>query len=223
LIHCLREAPEQPTSWSCPQATGFRPPANHHGVARDRPVGLSAGAPGFVLGRSDARGALSWRRNAPTEELLALTSRRPGLRGLLRRHRAPCSRPLAFLGDRERAEDPGAGNLPAHRQGGAGMGAPRPLPDLVVTIARNLCVDQARRDASGAPTAWTRRGRVTSPRWSTRCPRRSIRPRAESALLRPVLQRALLRTGRAREVFVCASGRRAFRRSPRCRREREHG
>src|SRR6267143_1593172 len=96
---------------------------------------------------------------------------------LLRRHRAPLfTFLLRMLGDRERAEDLAQETFLRIVKGAQAWEHRARFQTWLFTIARNLCVDQSRRDRFR---------------------------RADSPLLRPVLQRALLSLPtEQREVIV---------------------
>ena len=128
---------------------------------------------------------------------------------LLRRHRAPLfTFLLRMLGDRERAEDLAQETFLRIVKGAQAWERRARFQTWLFTIARNLCVDQSRRDrfrradsldAQGPP------GSEGEPAMIDSVPSREIDPArgAESSRLRPVLARALAALpAEQREVFL---------------------
>src|SRR3981189_3092510 len=125
---------------------------------------------------------------------------------LLRRHRAPLfTFLLRMLGDRERAEDLAQETFLRIVKGAQAWEHRARFQTWLFTIARNLCVDHARRDRFRRADSLDAQGPGDEPPMVDSVPGREIDPGrgAESALLRPVLQRALLSLpAEQREVFV---------------------
>jgi RNA polymerase sigma-70 factor (ECF subfamily) len=142
------------------------------------------------------------------EELLAAYQQGdPGsFEDLLRRHRAPLfTFLLRMLGDRERAEDLAQETFLRIVKGAQAWEHRARFQTWLFTIARNLCVDHARRDRFRRADSLDAQGPGDEPPMVDSVPGREIDPGrgAESALLRPVLQRALLSLpAEQREVFV---------------------
>src|SRR5882762_10044133 len=131
------------------------------------------------------------------EELLAAYQQGdPGsFEDLLRRHRAPLfTFLLRMLGDRERAEDLAQETFLRIVKGAQAWEHRARFQTWLFTIARNLCVDQSRRDRFRRADSLDAQGPGDEPPMVDSVPGREIDPSrgAESALLRPVLQRALL-------------------------------
>ena len=129
---------------------------------------------------------------------------------LLRRHRGPLYTFLVrMLGDREKAEDLAQEAFLRIVKGAAGWEQRAKFKTWLYTIARNLCVDQARRDrfrrtdsldAQGGPP-----GDDEGPALVERLPNAGAGPEraTESARLRPLLARALAALpDEQREVFI---------------------
>src|SRR6266404_3593585 len=107
------------------------------------------------------------------EELLAAYQQGdPGsFEDLLRRHRAPLfTFLLRMLGDRERAEDLAQETFLRIVKGAQAWEQRARFQTWLFTIARNLCVDQARRDRFRRADSLDAQGPGDEPRWSTRCP-----------------------------------------------------
>src|SRR5258705_1186669 len=142
------------------------------------------------------------------EELLAAYQQGdPGaFEALLRRHRAPLfTFLLRMLGTRERAEDLAQETFLRIGKGAQAWEHRARFQTWLFTIARNLCVDQARRDRFRRADSLDAEGPDGEQAMVDSVPGREIDPGrgAESALLRPVLQRALLSLpAEQREVFV---------------------
>jgi RNA polymerase sigma-70 factor, ECF subfamily len=142
------------------------------------------------------------------EELLAAYQQGdPGsFEDLLRRHRAPLfTFLLRMLGDRERAEDLAQETFLRIVKGAQAWEHRARFQTWLFTIARNLCVDHARRDRFRRADSRDVQGPGDEPPMIDSVPGQEIDPGrgAESALLRPVLQRALLSLpAEQREVFV---------------------
>jgi RNA polymerase sigma-70 factor (ECF subfamily) len=126
---------------------------------------------------------------------------------LLRRHRAPLFTFLVrMLGDRERAEDLAQETFLRIVKGAAAWEHRARFQTWLYTIARNLCVDQSRRDrfrrtGSLDETMGEDDGRTVGDGVASDgvSPDRG----AESARLRPLLERALLSLpAEQREVFI---------------------
>jgi len=142
------------------------------------------------------------------EELLAAYQQGdPGaFEALLRRHRAPLfTFLLRMLGERERAEDLAQETFLRIVKGAPAWEHRARFQTWLFTIARNLCVDQSRRDRFRRADSLDAQGPGDEPAMVDSVPGREIDPGrgAESARLRPVLQRALLSLpAEQREVFV---------------------
>ena len=142
------------------------------------------------------------------EELLAAYQQGdPGaFEVLLRRHRAPLfTFLLRMLGDRERAEDLAQETFLRIVKGAQAWEHRARFQTWLFTIARNLCVDQARRDRFRRADSLDAEGPDGEQAMVDSVPGREIDPGrgAESARLRPVLQQALLSLPvEQREVFV---------------------
>jgi len=142
------------------------------------------------------------------EELLAAYQQGdPGaFEALLRRHRAPLfTFLLRMLGDRERAEDLAQETFLRIVKGAQAWEHRARFQTWLFTIARNLCVDQSRRDRFRRADSLDAQGPDDEPAMVDSVPGREIDPSrgAESARLRPVLQRALLSLpAEQREVFI---------------------
>jgi RNA polymerase sigma-70 factor, ECF subfamily len=142
------------------------------------------------------------------EELLAAYQQGdPGaFEDLLRRHRAPLfTFLLRMLGNREKAEDLAQETFLRIIKGAQAWEHRARFHTWLFTIARNLCVDQARRDRFRRADSLDAQGPGEEPAMVDSVPGREIDPcrGAESARLRPVLQNALLSLpAEQREVFV---------------------
>jgi RNA polymerase sigma-70 factor (ECF subfamily) len=142
------------------------------------------------------------------EELLAAYQQGdPGaFEALLRRHRAPLfTFLLRMLGERERAEDLAQETFLRIVKGAQAWEHRARFQTWLFTIARNLCVDQSRRDRFRRADSLDAQGPGDEPAMVDSVPGREIDPDrgAESARLRPVLQRALLSLpAEQREVFI---------------------
>ena len=125
---------------------------------------------------------------------------------LLRRHRAPLfTFLLRMLGDRERAEDLAQETFLRIVKGAQAWEQRARFQTWLFTIARNLCVDQSRRDRFRRTGSLDETGPDGEPPMVDSVPSRDIDPArgAESARLRPVLQEALLALPvEQREVFI---------------------
>src|SRR5260370_10039682 len=125
---------------------------------------------------------------------------------LLRRHRAPLfTFLLRMLGDRERAEDLAQETFLRIVKGAQAWERRARFQTWLFTIARNLCVDQSRRDRFRRADSLGQTGADDEPAMIESVPAREIDPArgAESARLRPVLQQALLSLPvEQREVFI---------------------
>jgi RNA polymerase sigma-70 factor (ECF subfamily) len=142
------------------------------------------------------------------EELLAAYQQGdPGaFESLLRRHRAPLfTFLLRMLGDREKAEDLAQETFLRIVKGAHAWERRARFQTWLYTIARNLCVDQSRRDRFRRADSLDAEGPdgesplVQSVRGSGLDPERG----AASAQIRPLLQKALLALpAEQREVFV---------------------
>src|SRR5919197_6515040 len=142
------------------------------------------------------------------EELLAAYQQGdPGaFEALLRRHRAPLfTFLLRMLGDRERAEDLAQETFLRIVKGAAAWERRARFSTWLYTIARNLCVDQSRRDRFRRADSLDAEGPdgesplVQSVPGSGADPERG----AASAQIRPYLQKALLSLpAEQREVFI---------------------
>jgi RNA polymerase sigma-70 factor (ECF subfamily) len=142
------------------------------------------------------------------EELLAAYQQGdPGaFESLLRRHRAPLfTFLLRMLGDRERAEDLAQETFLRIVKGAQAWEHRARFQTWLFTIARNLCVDQSRRDRFRRAESIDAEGPDGEPSMVESVPGREIDPArgAESARMRPLLQQALLGLpAEQREVFV---------------------
>jgi RNA polymerase sigma-70 factor (ECF subfamily) len=125
---------------------------------------------------------------------------------LLRRHRAPLfTFLLRMLGDRERAEDLAQETFLRIVKGAQAWEQRARFQTWLFTIARNLCVDQSRRDRFRRADSLDETGPDGEPAMVDAVPSREIDPArgAENARLRPVLQEALLGLPvEQREVFI---------------------
>jgi RNA polymerase sigma-70 factor (ECF subfamily) len=142
------------------------------------------------------------------EELLAAYQQGdPGaFEALLRRHRAPLFTFLVrMLGNREKAEDLAQDTFLRIVKGAPAWEHRARFQTWLFTIARNLCVDQARRDRFRRADSLDAQGPGDEPAMVDSVPGHEIDPArgAESARLRPLLQKALLSLPvEQREVFV---------------------
>jgi RNA polymerase sigma-70 factor (ECF subfamily) len=142
------------------------------------------------------------------EELLAAYQQGdPGaFDDLLRRHRAPLfTFLLRMLGDREKAEDLAQETFLRIVKGAQAWERRARFQTWLFTIARNLCVDQARRDRFRRADSLDAQGPGEEPAMVDSVPGREIDPGrgAESARLRSLLVTALLSLpAEQREVFV---------------------
>jgi RNA polymerase sigma-70 factor (ECF subfamily) len=110
-----------------------------------------------------------------------------------------------MLGDRERAEDLAQETFLRIVKGAQAWEHRARFQTWLFTIARNLCVDQARRDRFRRADSLDAEGPDGEQAMVDSVPGREIDPGrgAESARLRPVLQQALLSLpAEQREVFV---------------------
>src|SRR5438132_10928417 len=125
---------------------------------------------------------------------------------LLRRHRAPLfTFLLRMLGERERAEDLAQEAFLRIVKGAQAWEHRARFQTWLFTIARNLCVDASRRDRFRRADSLDAQGPGDEPAMVDSVPGREIDPDrgAESARLRPVLQRALLSLpAEQRGVFI---------------------
>ena len=125
---------------------------------------------------------------------------------LLRRYRAPLfTFLLRMLGDREKAEDLAQEAFLRIVKGAAAWEHRARFQTWLFTIARNLCVDQSRRDRFRKADSLDAQGPDDEPAMVDSVPGREIDPArgAESARLRPVLQKALQSLpAEQREVFL---------------------
>jgi RNA polymerase sigma-70 factor (ECF subfamily) len=125
---------------------------------------------------------------------------------LLRRHRAPLfTFLLRMLGDRAKAEDLAQESFLRIVKGAQSWEHRARFQTWLFTIARNLCVDQSRRDRFRRADSLDQTGPDDEPAMVDSVPGREIDPArgAESSRLRPVLQQALLGLPpEQREVFV---------------------
>lgn len=125
---------------------------------------------------------------------------------LLRRHRAPLfTFLLRMLGDRERAEDLAQETFLRIVKGAQAWERRARFQTWLFTIARNLCVDQSRRDRFRRVDSLDAQGPDDGPAMLDSVPGREIDPArgAESSRLRPVLARALAALpAEQREVFL---------------------
>ncbi|HEX9577637.1 MAG TPA: RNA polymerase sigma factor [Myxococcales bacterium] len=142
------------------------------------------------------------------EELLAAFQQGDvgAFEALLRRHRAPLfTFLLRMLGDRERAEDLAQETFLRIVKGAAAWEQRARFQTWLYTIARNLCVDASRRDKFRRTGSLDETGPDGDPPLVDSVPGREAAPDrgAESARLRPVLQKALLSLpAEQREVFI---------------------
>src|SRR5947209_3647354 len=110
-----------------------------------------------------------------------------------------------MLGDREKAEDLAQEAFLRIGKGAAAWEQRARFQTWLYTIARNLCVDQSRRDRFRRADSLDQAGPDDEPPLVESVPGREIDPSrgAESARLRPVLQKALLALpAEQREVFI---------------------
>jgi RNA polymerase sigma-70 factor, ECF subfamily len=125
---------------------------------------------------------------------------------LLRRHRAPLFTFLVrMLGDKERAEDLAQETFVRVIKGAQEWEARARFQTWLFTIARNLCVDASRRDRFRRAESLDADGPDGASPMVDSVPGDEIDPArgAESALLRPLLQKALLALpAEQREVFL---------------------
>ena len=125
---------------------------------------------------------------------------------LLRRHRGPVfTFLLRMLGDRERAEDLAQETFLRIVKGAQAWEQRARFQTWLYTIARNLCVDQSRRDRFRRTDSLDENGPDDGPPLVDSVPGHEVSPErgAEHARLRPVLQKALLSLPmEQREVFV---------------------
>ncbi|HYY51996.1 MAG TPA: RNA polymerase sigma factor [Myxococcales bacterium] len=142
------------------------------------------------------------------EELLAAYQQGdPGaFESLLRRYRAPLyTFLLRMLGDREKAEDLAQETFLRIVKGASGWEHRARFQTWLFTIARNLCVDQSRRDRFRRADSLDAEGRDGEPPLVESVPGAGIDPErgAASAKVRPLLQKALLSLpAEQREVFI---------------------
>jgi RNA polymerase sigma-70 factor (ECF subfamily) len=142
------------------------------------------------------------------EELLAAFQQGDvgAFEALLRRHRAPLfTFLLRMLGDRERAEDLAQETFLRIVKGAAAWEQRARFSTWLYTIARNLCVDQSRRDRVRRTGSLDETGPEGESPLVDSVPGTEPPPdrAAESSRLRIVLQEALLSLpGEQREVFV---------------------
>jgi RNA polymerase sigma-70 factor, ECF subfamily len=124
---------------------------------------------------------------------------------LLRRHRSPLyTFFVRMVGDRARAEDLAQETFLRIVRGAAGWEHRARFQTWLYTIARNLCVDAARRDRFRRAESLDAQEGEEAPLVDA-MPSASAGPdrQAESARLRPMLERALLALpAEQREVFV---------------------
>jgi RNA polymerase sigma-70 factor (ECF subfamily) len=128
---------------------------------------------------------------------------------LLRRHRGPLFTFLVrMLGDREKAEDLAQETFLRIVKGAAAWEQRARFQTWLYTIARNLCVDQSRRDKFRKTDSLDKDGKDGSdgvPPMVETVPTQTAGPDrgAENARLRPLLQQALLSLpAEQREVFI---------------------
>jgi RNA polymerase sigma-70 factor (ECF subfamily) len=125
---------------------------------------------------------------------------------LLRRHRAPLFTFLVrMLGDKERAEDLAQETFLRIVKGAQAWEQRARFQTWLFTIARNLCVDASRRDRFRRTDSLDAQGPDDEPAMVDSVPGREIDPArgAQSARLRPILQKALLGLpAEQREVFI---------------------
>jgi len=142
------------------------------------------------------------------EELLAAYQQGdPGaFEALLRRHRAPLfTFLLRMLGDRQRAEDLAQETFLRIVKGAPAWERRARFQTWLYTVARNLCIDQSRRDRFRRADSLDAEGPDGQPSMVDSVPGREIDPEraAASARIRPLLQQALLcLPPEQREVFV---------------------
>jgi RNA polymerase sigma-70 factor (ECF subfamily) len=142
------------------------------------------------------------------EELLAAYQQGDpaAFEALLRRHRAPLfTFLLRMLGNREKAEDLAQETFLRIVKGAQAWEQRARFQTWIFTIARNLCFDEARRDRFRRAESLDAEGPSGEPPLVDSVPGGEIDPGrgAESARLRPLLQRALLSLPvEQREVFV---------------------
>ena len=142
------------------------------------------------------------------EELLAAYQQGdPGaFESLLRRHRAPLfTFLLRMLGDREKAEDLAQETFLRIVKGAQAWERRARFQTWLFTIARNLCVDQSRRDRFRRADSLDAEGRDGEPPLVESVPGAGVDPErgAASARVRPLLQKALLSLpAEQREVFI---------------------
>jgi RNA polymerase sigma-70 factor (ECF subfamily) len=125
---------------------------------------------------------------------------------LLRRHRAPLFTFLVrMLGDKERAEDLAQETFLRIVKGAQAWEQRARFQTWLFTIARNLCVDASRRDRFRRTESLDAQGPDDEPAMVDSVPGHEIDPArgAQSARLRPLLQKALLGLPpEQREVFI---------------------
>jgi RNA polymerase sigma-70 factor (ECF subfamily) len=142
------------------------------------------------------------------EELLAAFQQGDvgAFEALLRRHRAPLFTFLVrMLGEREKAEDLAQETFLRIVKGAQAWEHRARFQTWLYTIARNLCVDQSRRDRFRRADSLDQTGPDDEPAMVDSVPAGDPSPDrgAESARLRPVLQKALLSLPPdQREVFI---------------------
>jgi RNA polymerase sigma-70 factor (ECF subfamily) len=125
---------------------------------------------------------------------------------LLRRHRAPLFTFLVrMLGDKERAEDLAQETFLRIVKGAQAWEQRARFQTWLFTIARNLCVDAARRDRFRRTDSLDTQGPDDEPAMIDSVQGHEIDPErgAQSVRLRPILQNALLGLpAEQREVFI---------------------
>ena len=125
---------------------------------------------------------------------------------LLRRHGAPLFTFLVrMLGDKERAEDLAQETFLRIVKGAQAWEQRARFQTWLFTIARNLCVDASRRDRFRRTESLDAQGPDDEPAMVDSVPGHEIDPArgAQSARLRPLLQKALLGLPpEQREVFI---------------------
>ncbi len=142
------------------------------------------------------------------EELLAAYQQGDpeAFESLLRRYRAPLfTFLLRMLGDREKAEDLAQETFLRIVKGASDWEHRARFQTWLFTIARNLCVDQSRRDRFRRADSLDAEGRDGEPPMVESVPGTGIDPErgAASARIRPLLQEALLSLpAEQREVFI---------------------
>ena len=142
------------------------------------------------------------------EELLAAYQQGDpaAFEALLRRHRGPLfTFLLRMLGNREKAEDLAQETFLRIVKGAQAWERRARFQTWLFTIARNLCVDEARRERFRRADSLDADGPSGEPPLADSVPGGEIDPGrgAESARLRPILQNALLSLPvEQREVFV---------------------